>query len=599
MKNVSQNFTNALIAYEDKRFYYHHGVDFLALSRAVLQWCRYGHVVSGGSTLTMQTAKLLDPGSRTIFRKLLEMFRALQLERHYTKSQILQMYLTLAPYGGNLEGIQAASLFYFGKTPRHLTTVESALLLAILQSPAAFHPHRNPKRALLQRNEVLKRLHFSGNEEPLGVIPPRPFTRDAYHVGQFFRKQNRRGIVVTTLDKTIQNRVLHLLQAALPPSPSPKTGAALVIDNRTCQVIAYVGSAFPYDPLRQGYVDIITAVRSPGSALKPFIYALAFDEGILTPESTVMDKPSTFGTYVPKNFSDIFHGNVSVSYALQNSLNIPAVYALEKVSPGRFLYHFDTYGIRFHLPPTQDKPSLAIALGGVGISLWDLTSLYCALANKGLYQPLRLEKGKVQPSQPLFTPQSARWITQILRSAPPPGGHTLFSPGMAPTVAFKTGTSYGYRDAVCFGYSDRYTVGVWLGRADGTATSDQQIGRIAAAPLLFQIFELIDPQALRLSFSAKEEFSSFAVDPLLSQREPLQITFPQDQGVVMMESGVPVSITMKGGKPPYTWYINGEPTWTETQNTKNLWVPAGEGFYTLTLVDSEGQRASSNVRMCN
>src|SRR5581483_2782570 len=395
---VDPKFLKFLIGYEDQRFYHHPGVDPLALVRAIGQAAEAGHVVSGASTLTMQTARLLEPRPRIIASKLIEMGRALQLEARLGKAGILDVYLSLAPYGGNLEGIRAASLAYFGKEPAHLTEAQAALLVVLPQSPETLRPDRFPEAARAARDKVLARLKDAGiidiSTYAAALAEPVPVKRlpalnDAAHLALRLRLDQPGELTVKTyIDADLQNRVEAMAtryQAALEPGAGI---AALVVDNRDRRVIAYLGSADFFDDRAFGQNDMVEAIRSPGSTLKPFIYGMAFEDLLIHPETVVKDVPMRFGDYAPSNFDHLFRGEVTAREALQLSLNLPAVALLDRIGPVRFAQRLSDASAPLVLPDKHARPGLPIALGGVGTNLERLVTLYSALAEQGIARSL-------------------------------------------------------------------------------------------------------------------------------------------------------------------------------------------------------------------
>lgn len=396
---VDPLYRRMLIAAEDQRFETHFGVDPLAVARAVGQWIGHGHVVSGASTLTMQAVRLLERRKRTLWSKIEESGEALALDRRLGKDAILGIYLTLAPFGGNLEGARAASLAYFGKEPAHLTPAEAALLVAIPRSPERLRPDRHPAAAERARDAVLQRMAAAGVISPatLAEAAAEPVARqrialplDAPHLARALHDADpREAVVRTTLDLLLQHRVEALLRHEAAAFDAQATFAAIVVDNRDRRVIAYVGNAEFLSTGRRGMIDMARAIRSPGSALKPFIYAMAFDRLIIHPETILDDQPRHFGDYAPTDFDGRFLGDVSAREALQYSLNVPAVAVLDRLGPGRFIAALAAAGIHLHLPQPASEPGLAVALGGDGISLVDLATLYVALAHGGIVAPLQ------------------------------------------------------------------------------------------------------------------------------------------------------------------------------------------------------------------
>ncbi|TFG85992.1 MAG: penicillin-binding protein 1C, partial [Hyphomicrobiales bacterium] len=487
--DVDPRFLEVLLAYEDQRFWLHSGVDPLAIGRAALQLVTHGHIVSGGSTITMQVARLIEPRAhRSVYVKLREAVRAIQLERTLSKNEILGLYLTLAPYGGNLEGIRAASLAYFGKEPRRLTLGEAALLVALPQSPEVRRPDRAHGAARAARDRVLDRVAghglFSAAEiarakkelvpharKRMPMIAPHA-AGDAMAIAPNRREQR------LTIDAGLQQKLEELARDRARSLGPDMSVAIMVVDNASGEVLARIASPDYFDQRRAGQVDLTRAVRSPGSALKPFIYGLGFEDGLIHPETLIEDRPVRYGGYAPENFDLTFQGTVTIRRALQQSLNVPAVAVLEEVGPNRLATRLGQAGASLVLP-RREAPGLALGLGGVGIRLADLTMLYAGLARQGSVQPLVEQLDAPRPgAKCLLEPVAAWYVAKILQGSPPPesaaGGR----------IAFKTGTSYGYRDAWAVGFDGARTIGVWVGRPDGAPVTGLA-GRTAAAPILF------------------------------------------------------------------------------------------------------------------
>ncbi|MFT4150039.1 MAG: penicillin-binding protein 1C [Paracoccaceae bacterium] len=609
---VDRDFLALLVDYEDKRFYDHPGVDARAVARAAWQALRYGHVVSGGSTLTMQVARLLEEsGTGKVSGKLRQMRVALALERRLTKDQILQLYLHLAPYGGNLEGIRAATLAWFGKEPRRLTLAEAALLVAIPQSPEARRPDRATARALAARDRVLARALGDGlatadqiTAARTEAVPSarRPFPALAPHMADRARaEQPAAHLHRLTLDRSLQ-RGLEELAAQVVADRGDRLQVAMVVaDHRTGEVLASVGSAAYQADARQGFVDMTRALRSPGSTLKPLIYGLAFDQGLAHPETLIDDRPVLFGTYAPQNFDRQYRGTVRVREALQMSLNIPAVALTDAIGPERLLSALDQAGVRAVLP--GGKPGLAIALGGLGVTLEDLVQLYAAIARGGVVLPLAHRMDGDRPEgQRLLTPAAAWQVGDILAGlAPPPGAP-------ANRLAYKTGTSYGHRDAWAIGFDGRHVVGVWLGRADGTPVPGA-FGAELAAPVLFRAFQRVSP-ALAPQPPAPPETLLVANAQL---PQPLQrfrsrdaafqapadapaVAFPPDGAEVeALPSGLMVRV--RGGTAPFTWLADGQPVAVSLRARETVLALPGKGFVTLSVIDAGGRSARAKVRV--
>ena len=614
--DVDPRFLKFLTAYEDKRFFAHPGVDPLAAVRAGLQAVRRGGVVSGGSTLTMQVVRLLGPDrSRTLLRKWREAGAAIALEQRVGKAGVLDLYLRLAPYGGNLEGVRAASLAFFGKEPGRLSTAEAALLVAIPQSPETRRPDRDAKAATAARNRVLDRLAAAGaisvaeatyaRDEP---VPEgrRAFPNLAAHSSEAAARRAGPGATRLTLRRDAQAALEDLARdraRALGPGLSV---AIVVADHRTGAIEASVGSADYFDTTRAGSLDQTRAVRSPGSALKPFIYALAFENGVAVPATLIEDRPSRFGDYAPRNFDEGFHGTVSAAQALALSLNIPAVALLEAVGPARFVARLRSAGGGLVLP-LGEAPGLAVALGGVGIRLLDLATLYAGLARGGATVPLTDDPAALSdagtPGRRLCDPLAAAAVANALLKSPPPEA------ALGGRLAFKTGTSYGYRDAWAVGFDGRRVVAVWAGRPDG-ASSAGLVGREAAAPILFDAFSRLGGTVAPLPPVPADAVLSLAdLPPTLrrfrpagappteaAEAVPLTVAFPPDGARVELVGGAALSLKAAGGSPPFRWLVDGRPLPPERRR-ETVWSAAGPGFARVTVMDATGATASSSVRV--
>jgi len=500
-EDVSTEFLDMLIAYEDRWFFWHFGVNPLSLCRALIQNIRAGKIVSGGSTLTMQVARLLDPKPRTVPSKVKEVFQAIGLELRYSKKQILSMYLNLAPYGGNIEGIGAASLLYFGKEPIELSTAEAALLVALPRSPEALRPDRFPDAARRARDTVLKRA-FDREviDEPLFTaalltdVPTgrRELPKRAQHLSRYLAHRYGPGNIYSTISLPVQSDIEALLSKHVDSlrAAGISNGSVVVIDNISHEIVAYVGSADFYDAEASGQVDGVRAARSPGSTLKPFIYAIAMDQGLITPKSYLEDVPVSYSGYSPQNYSGTFSGVVSAASALTQSINVPAVNLLASIGVDKLFTLLRTAGVS----SLSDRHTygLSMAIGGCEISLLELTGLYSMLANGGtLYRPRLVRRADTQehPSSPpitLLSEESAFLVSEILSTGSRPDLPSAWESTSLPKIAWKTGTSYGHRDAWCIGYSSGFTVGVWLGNFSGEGSSSL-VGAEVASPLLFKI----------------------------------------------------------------------------------------------------------------
>ncbi|PBP80251.1 penicillin-binding protein 1C [Pseudomonas syringae] len=497
-EQVSPYYLEALLTYEDRWFYSHPGVNPLALLRATWQNLSGARVVSGGSTLSMQVARLLDPHSRTLPGKLRQLWRTLQLEWHLSKDQILSLYLNRAPFGGTLQGVAAASWAYLGKSPQNLTRAEAALLAVLPQAPSRLRPDRHPQRAQQARDKVLRRLaefqvwpQASVNEaleEPLWLAP-RQEPSLAPLLARRLNRPNSPPLIRTTLDASLQRRMEDLLIGWRARLPERTSAAILVVEAENMAVRAYVGSVDIKDAKRFGHVDMVTALRSPGSTLKPFLYGMAMDAGLIHSESLMQDVPRRYGDYRPGNFSSGFGGPVAASSALSMSLNLPAVQLLEVYGPKRFAAELRNGGVPLTLPPLAE-PSLALILGGAGTRLEDLVTGYSAFARGGRSADVRLQPQDRLRERRMMSPGAAWIIRRILSGQSRPDIDPRAELVQRPQLAWKTGTSYGFRDAWAIGVGPRFLVGVWIGRPDGTPVPGQ-FGLASSAPLMLQVHDVL------------------------------------------------------------------------------------------------------------
>ena len=605
-------FQKRLIEIEDRRFWYHPGVDPIAVVRAIGSAVAHGRPTSGASTLTMQTARLLEPRRRTLGAKIIEMLRSLQLEARLSKPDLLALYLTLNPYGGNLEGVRAASLSYFGHEPQSLTLGEQAMLIALPQSPETRRPDRRPEGARQARQGVLDKMagaHLITEVEALEAdgepLPTRaPFPALAWHVaGELAGSApHSQASIVSTLDADLQRR-LEPLAARVARAQGPgDTAAILVIDIPTRGVRAAVGSGGL--DRQGGWIDMTRAVRSPGSSLKPFIYGLAFDDGIAAPDTVLDDAPRRFADYQPENFDRVFHGKVSAREALSHSLNVPAVALLQKIDSASFEARLAAADVVLVRPKSQSRaPGLALALGGVGITLRDLAKLYAALGDNGIVKPLawtqvEADKRPDQTGKRLMAANAAQQVLDILRETPPPAGVTAsVLTKSRPLMAFKTGTSYGFRDAVAAGIVGRYVIVVWTGRADGGARGGLT-GRDAALPLLFDVADLLDAPATAPRPIAPK-LAPQALATLQRIDDGPRLIFPPDRATVRVEAFGAKSrgLVLAAGGENLTWYVEGVPLSPDSVSGRVVWRPPGAGFYRLLVSDDQGRRVTAKVRI--
>lgn len=498
ISQVSPYYIEALLTYEDRWFYSHPGVNPLSLARATWQNLKGARVVSGGSTLSMQVARLLDPHARTLPGKVRQLWRTMQLEWHLSKDEILAIYLNRAPFGGTLQGVAAASWAYLGKSPQHLTRSEAAMLAVLPQAPSRLRPDRHAQRAQVARDKVLRRLaEFQvwpqaavdeALEEPL-LLAPRQEPSLAPLLARRLNRPNSPPLIRTTLDAGLQRRLEDLLLGWRARLPERTSAAILVVEAENMAVRAYVGSVDINDTKRFGHVDMVNALRSPGSTLKPFLYGLSMDAGLIHSESLMQDVPRHYGDYRPGNFSAGFSGAVAASSALSMSLNLPAVQLLEAYGPKRFAAELRNGGVPLTLPPLAE-PNLAMILGGAGSRLEDLVSGYSAFARGGRSADIRLQPDAPLRDRPMMSPGAAWIIRKILSGQSRPDLDPHAELVQRPQLAWKTGTSYGFRDAWAIGVGPRFLVGVWIGRPDGTPVPGQ-FGLASAAPLMLQVHDVL------------------------------------------------------------------------------------------------------------
>ncbi|MCX4063365.1 peptidoglycan glycosyltransferase PbpC [Pseudomonas sp. S1Bt30] len=508
-REVSPYYLDALLTYEDRWFYQHPGVNPLALVRATWQNLAGERVVSGGSTLSMQVARLLDPHSRTFHGKLRQLWRTAQLEWHLSKAEILNLYLNRAPFGGTLQGVAAASWAYLGKSPAQLTHAEAALLAVLPQAPSRLRPDRHPQRAQQARDKVLRRLaEFKewpqaavdeALEEPL-LLAPRLEPSLAPLLARRLNRPDSPPLIRTTLDATLQRRLEDLLLGWRARLPEHTSAAILVVEEESMAVRAYLGSVDINDAKRFGHVDMVNALRSPGSTLKPFLYGMALDDGLIHSESLLQDVPRRYGDYRPGNFSMGFTGAVPASTALSSSLNLPAVQLLEAYGPKRFAAQMRIGGVPLALPALAE-PSLALILGGAGSRLEDLVSGYSAFARDGKSATLRFQPDDTLRERPLLSPGAAWIVRRILSGQARPDRDPRAELVQRPVLAWKTGTSYGFRDAWAIGVGPRYLIGIWIGRPDGTPVPGQ-FGLASAAPLMLQVHDVLTNRDSQRGISA-------------------------------------------------------------------------------------------------
>jgi len=569
--DVAPVLLQTLVTTEDRHFWHHPGVNPLSLLRASVQDLRAGRIVSGGSTLTMQAARLLEPRPRTVRSKLIEIMRSLQLEWHFSKREILGIWLTLAPYGGNLEGVRAGAMAWFGASARNLDASQAALLVGIPRRPETLRPDRHPDAALAVRDRILA---ADGGDIPRSRLPlPR-------HAQQAVAALSGRERVTTTIDLPLQIALERLASDQLRRLPERASLALLVVEARTREIRAVVSGGEATSEARAGALDLTRAVRSPGSAMKPFIYAMAFEDGIAGPETQVEDLPRHFGTYAPEDFDRGFAGGVTAGEALRRSLNLPAVTLLEQIGPAQFAARVRMAGVTLHLPRGA-AASLPLALGGEGITLRDLTGLYAALATDGMAGAPKLLPDAVAQGGPILQPRAAEAIAAVLTQP--------FPDSSLPGIAWKTGTSWGGRDSWAFGFNRTHVAAAWVGRPDGTPLPGAT-GRALALPLLARVFEVLPASPRDVPTPVRSTGSGSA-----SSANVLRLLFPPPNAVVSGDG--PVTLRAMGGQRPLTFMMNGTPLHTDPARREISWLPPAPGFYRLTVLDIAGGVARVSLRV--
>jgi penicillin-binding protein 1C len=657
--NVSPLYLQTLLTYEDRWFRWHPGINPIAMARAAWQWAISGHVVSGGSTLTMQVARLIDPAlagrpSRTMGAKMRQALRAIQLELHYSKDEILAMYLSRAPMGGIVEGVEMGARLWLGKSAGDLSAGESALLTALPQSPSLLRPDRRPDMARAARDKVLDRMAALGQwtqaqvadakMEPVMAPPLRAHwlaplaaqrlvkelarssgasCQDCSARSPATRRSRSVQVIASTIDAEIQTRVEQMLLDRVDALPPKVSMAVLVMDNDTLAVRAYAGSADYTDNNRYAHVDMVSAIRSPGSTLKPFLYGIALDDGLIHSESLLLDVPMSFGGYAPGNFQAAFSGPVSVAQALQRSLNVPAVDLLDRVGPAHFASVMLSGGVRLRMPAGA-SPNLSLILGGGGTTLEELVGAYRALARDGVAGQPRLDPRLPMRESRMISAGAAWIVRDILEGGGHPDRpfHETDTSGRA--LAWKTGTSFGFRDAWAVGVTDTWTVGVWVGRPDGTPNPGF-FGANVAAPLLRDVVSAlpegpprprIRPASVQVAvicwpFGVKLEIlpagkcpeqrlawalnntvpPSFAgyADP---GRAPLRLVGVADGSVLRPVPGrqrVAVDVDATGVEGEVWWMLDGRVLGQARTGHPFTVSLARDGRYTLTVMDSRGR----------
>ncbi len=515
LSEISPVLRKAIVAKEDRHFYHHPGVNPFALVRAMTMNIFRMKTTSGASTITMQVARALERRPRNIISKVIEAFRAFQLEWKYSKDEILQLYLNLVPYGGNIEGVKAASLLYFKKNPDHLSLAEITALSIIPNRPSSLRIGRNNDLIVQERNRWLQLFAddqvFTKKEIEDALAEPLTATRHAvpHYIPHLSYKLKKRGghTIETSIDLNTQLKTEKIVEDYVRSLRlrGIRNAAVVIVDNETNQVISYVGSSGFLDTTDGGQVNGAQAIRQPGSTLKPLLYAMCFDEGLLTPKTIMNDVSVNYEGYAPENYDEKFNGYVSVEFALERSLNIPAVKGLRMLGKDRLVEGLSMSGFQ-QVRKDRQKLGLSMILGGCGTTLEELTALFASFAHDGNYAPLGfLKEDSIRRGRQLISPASTFMINEILSRVNRPDFPLNWSATeKMPKIAWKTGTSYGRKDGWSIGYNKRYTIGVWTGNFSGSGVAGLS-GAGTATPLLFRLFNTIDYDSDREWFSMPED----------------------------------------------------------------------------------------------
>lgn len=627
LDDINPLYLNALIQYEDRYFYQHFGVNPLASIRAFTQLIQHRKVISGSSTLTMQVARLLYPHDRSFLGKIEQIFRAIQLESILSKDEILTLYVNIAPMGGNIEGVQAASWRYFSKDASSLNISESALLVALPQRPSIYRPDVSLEKAKIARDKVLDRLEAFNQlskedsqryqQEPVNYRPAQTQFSAPLLAENMKNNTPEQHIIHTTINANLQKKIEKYIQQQSENWPDKLSSAVLVMNNQDHQVYAYIGSADLFNSERFGYVDMVQAIRSPGSTLKPFAYGMAMDYGIIHEASLLTDVKRGFDGYFPKNFDGEFHGATPMFKALQMSLNVPVVQVFQHLQPHYFVKKLRDAKVSLY----ADTPTLSIILGGIGISLWEQARLFSSLATDGYIYPMTTSfNDDVTKKHAILSPESAWIIHKILSNTRP---SNRFNPKK---IAWKTGTSYGYRDGWAIGTTADWTVGVWIGRPDGVPNVGALANRYAT-PLLFDIFNFLPKDQFVLSKPSSVQpeticwpsgrkitevpiescLEQYTIDTINGRTPPtlydapgemphsgwpkllkpddvslqsVQILTLQNESIIF-KSPYTISL-MAQGNPPFYWYLDGQLLAEPELNIATL----KSGMHTLSVQDS-------------
>lgn len=597
VSEVDPLYLKLLLASEDKRFNYHLGIDPLAIIRAFFSNLKAKSTVSGASTIAMQVARNLDKDLRYgYYNKLRQALAAIYLTCTLGQEEILNIYLSTVPMGGNLEGVKAASLAWFGHLPDRLTPAEAALLVALPRSPEKLRPDKFLKSARYYRNDVLrlgvangviaKDIAETATKEALPEKMQKIY-QDALCLKNFFKTPEVYEYH-TNLDPKIQELLKKTSKDYLQEQNSFETLAAVVINNKTFEVVGYLGSANTATSL----MDLPHALRSPASTLKPFVYAKAFDSGLLHPKTIVYDEKERFGAWAPVNYSHKFHGAITASDSLANSLNLPTLDIILKLGPQRFFLWINSPKNWVKLAKNT-TPHAGISLGAASTSLFDLTNFYAALANDGIYETARLLKSEERSTKyKLLSESSARATYEILKKVRRPD----FAPKSE--ISYKTGTSYHHADAYAIGSLYDYTAAIWVGRPDNRPMTKMKTGFSVASPHLFKLLESIPQQ--RIPKAPLKEIGALSKDAPLylktiknpqTKNEPLKIDFPQNGSIVKPDFYGNIYVLTKNTQGEVIMTINGEIA------PYTSFAPQHEGFYNVCVADENGQSDCVNFKV--
>lgn len=595
IQQIDPLYFKILFAHEDRRFNDHSGVDWMSMARAFWQLVTNGRFVSGGSTLTMQTAKLIDPAPRTLTSKLNEMQRAISLERHTNKEQILTLYTSLTPYGGNVEGIEMGSRIWFGKSPRHLTPAQAALLVALPQSPEFLRPDRHPKRAKRARDRILRIARDRGvltdeqmRSAMLSPIPDSKQTlpKSTHHLAWRVKEKGER--IQTTIDHDLQQDIERIaLNTSLPDGTNL---AILVADAQSGDLLGYLGSRDYFSHNNAGAFDFARAIRSPGSTLKPFIYGMAESNHLIHPNTLISDRPVSFAGYQPENLDNRFRGEVTAAEALRLSLNVPAVKVLARLTPDRFTAQLEQAGITL-----QNGKGLPIALGGAGLALEKLVELYTALALDGKIRPIGFIKARApSPTKKLIDQQAVAHLNWALSSAGAPS-HRIKGITSNRAIAFKTGTGPGGSDALAIGTNGRYIIGIWSGTISGEPLPGN-LGLQNAAPLLLRLFDLVGDDNLKLERPKEPPRlqTKFRSSQQKRADSGIKILFPEAGTTIKLRKGrTTIPLQIQNMSYPLVRTLNGNNLEIINSPKELSMTLTQPGTYHLSLVDRNGSAGRS------